>query len=84
MENSKAQIPVTFCRFCEQDLPVVIKEIDLAEFEQNQTLNSDLRELIYCPGCSNILNVDRELTVEWYDAHELHKAINYKVVGENE
>lgn len=71
------QVAVAFCNTCKEKLPVVVKEIQLSEFEglQDQKL-----QVIYCPQCDDILNFQGDIKIEWYAPSEVHKVTNFKYV----
>lgn len=72
------QIPISFCDICDESLPVVVKEISLEEFSEDEDAPS--MQVVYCPACGNILNLNEDHKVEWYDLEELHKVTNYKYI----
>ena len=69
-----AEIPITFCTFCDKKVPVYIKEF---EFE----LDGDIAtgEVVVCPICINILSLDGDIEVEYYSEEDLDKVVDFKI-----
>lgn len=68
-------IPVAYCSTCDETGPVIVSPVDI----DNISPDGESMVVIYCPGCDQIINLDRDIEITWYDESELHKATGWKV-----
>lgn len=67
------EIPVVDCPHCKETVPVAIEAIPV------EVLGKEF-DAIYCAICDNVLNVDGDVEVTYFDEEELPKAIGWRVV----
>jgi hypothetical protein len=75
--DEQLQVPVAFCPTCNDDGPVVVRTLNPEEFGE---IESEIT-IIYCPGCSNILNGDGPVNIKWYSLEELYRVTGWKWDG---
>ena len=66
------EYPVAYCNTCKEKGPVVIESFpgdNGVEFMA-----------VFCPECSSIINVDQEVSLEWYIAEDVAKVTGWRVV----
>lgn len=71
------EIPVAYCATCDERGPVVVKS-----FPMNEDSPAPGQELtvIYCPGCEQLINLEKDVKIEWYTQEELIKATGWRLV----
>jgi hypothetical protein len=80
-ETSRVQVPVTYCKQCEDKTPVLIETIRLDGDEIPKELKGIEVEVVVCPVCFLILNNGEEdIVVEWYDEEKLSEVVSWEVV----
>jgi hypothetical protein len=65
--------PVAYCPTCDEKGPVVIEEFPAEEFGEEFIA-------IYCPQCEDVINLDRDISVEWFTEEEVGRVTGWKVV----
>jgi hypothetical protein len=70
-------IPVAYCATCDDLGPVVVK---IFKTDEDSPGSEYEFTAIYCPECDQVINLHKDVELEWYSASELHKATGWKVV----
>lgn len=70
-------VPFAFCEECQSKNPVAIKEFDFDEDSEEPI------EIIFCPMCESIINIDSEVNVEYFSIEEV-KNLGYNIKIEND
>lgn len=61
-------IPVADCWVCEKLTPVIVEEIPADVMGYKEAFTA-----IYCPVCENVINVEGDIEVSYYEPEELEK-----------
>lgn len=77
MSNSDIEIPVAYCNTCEDRGPVVVKYFDASGRESDDTY----LQVVFCPQCDNLLNMDGDVKLEWFAKEDLEEATGWRVKG---
>lgn len=73
--EEELDFPFANCPNCKELKPVVLREI---KFDEEEVI-----EAILCPSCTSILNMDADITIEYYTAEDLED-LGYKLIYEDE
>jgi hypothetical protein len=61
-------IPVAECFICEGQNPVIVEEIPAEVMGTKEAFTA-----IYCPVCENVINMDGDVEISYYEPGELEK-----------
>lgn len=69
-ESTDLEIPVAYCKECDEAGPVIVENIAGEDFDFLA---------VYCPGCSKVINFQGDVEVKWYTKEELPAACGWRV-----
>lgn len=71
-------IPIAFCKKCDSNVPVFIGTMPFDQPDTPMALRGMEFEVIICPECESILNLQGPITLTYYDLKDIEKVTNYK------